>query len=87
VSGEAADATSRRLGVLNAPRSAAPYMHDGSLKTLGHVIDFYDRGGRENPALDAEIRPLRLTESEKGALEAFLRTLSGKVVEGWPSSP
>jgi cytochrome c peroxidase len=87
VSGDAADRGAFKTPSLREVASAAPYMHDGSLKTLGDVIDFYDRGGRENPALDAEIRPLRLTESEKGALEAFLRTLSGKVVEGWPSSP
>ena len=54
-----------------------PYMHDGSITTLEDVVDFYDRGGRPNPNLDPEIRPLRLTASEKLALAAFLRTLSG----------
>jgi cytochrome c peroxidase len=55
----------------------APYMHDGSLARLGDVIEFYDRGGRPNPNLDSEIRPLRLTAGEKSALLAFLRALSG----------
>jgi len=57
----------------------APYMHDGSLATLEEVIDFYDGGGRENPDLDREIRPLRLTSEEKQALAAFLRALNGVV--------
>jgi cytochrome c peroxidase len=55
----------------------APYMHDGSIATLSDVIEFYDRGGRANPFLDAELRPLALTDPEKRALAAFLRALSG----------
>jgi len=60
----------------------APYMHDGSLATLDQVIDYYDRGGNPNPALDPELRPLRLAPEEKQALAAFLRSLSGKIREG-----
>ena len=60
----------------------APYMHDGSLATLENVIDFYSDGGRKNPHLDEEIRPVKFTEQEKNDLLAFLRTLSGKVRDG-----
>jgi cytochrome c peroxidase len=56
----------------------APYMHDGSLRTLEDVIDFYDGGGRPNPRLDPRIRPLGLTEREKSDLLAFLRSLEGE---------
>ncbi|MBI4477724.1 MAG: c-type cytochrome, partial [Acidobacteria bacterium] len=56
----------------------APYMHDGSLATLTDVVDFYDRGGRRNPFLDPELRPLGLTESEKRALVTFLGSLAGE---------
>lgn len=60
-----------------------PYMHDGSLLTLEDVIDFYDRGGNQNPYLDENLAPLHLTEAEKKALLAFLRTgLTGSVTEG-----
>ena len=55
----------------------APYMHDGSLATLEDVVEHYDRGGRVNPYLDEELRPLRLTIEEKRGLVAFLRSLSG----------
>ena len=55
----------------------APYMHDGSLATLEDVVEHYDRGGRANPYLDEELRPLRLTIEEKRGLVAFLRSLSG----------
>jgi cytochrome c peroxidase len=63
----------------------APYMHDGSLATLEEVIDFYDGGGRPNPNLDREIRPLGLSDAEKKALAAFLRSLAGQVTEGLQS--
>ena len=61
-----------------------PYMHDGSLKTLEDVVEFYDRGGNANPGLDPELRPLHLTAEEKPALIAFLRSLAGKIREGTP---
>ena len=61
-----------------------PYMHDGSLATLEEVVDFYDRGGRPNPAIDPELHPLRLTPEEKHALVAFLKSLSGSIREGQP---
>jgi cytochrome c peroxidase len=56
----------------------APYMHDGTLATLEEVIEYYDRGGNQNPGLDPEIRPLRLTALEKQNLIVFLRSLSGR---------
>ncbi len=59
-----------------------PYMHDGSLPTLKHVVDFYDDGARKNPNLDPELRPLKLSDDEKTALAAFLRSLTGKVIDG-----
>jgi cytochrome c peroxidase len=75
------------LGAFKTPTlreigGTAPYMHDGSLATLEEVVDFYDGGGHANPFLDRRIRPLRLSESEKRALVAFLRALSGEIREG-----
>jgi cytochrome c peroxidase len=57
-----------------------PYMHDGSLKTLDEVVEFYDKGGIKNKNLDEKLRPLRLTAENKKDLVAFLKALSG---EGW----
>jgi cytochrome c peroxidase len=57
----------------------APYMHDGSFATLEEVIEYYDRGGNQNPGLDPEIRPLRLTIVEKHGLIEFLRALNGRL--------
>jgi cytochrome c peroxidase len=60
----------------------APYMHDGSLKTLEEVVEFCDRGGNPNPHLDSLIQPLQLSAEEKRGLIAFLRTLTGTVRDG-----
>jgi cytochrome c peroxidase len=53
----------------------APYMHDGSQKTLEEVIEFYDKGGEKNPNLDFRVVPLQLTAEEKADLVAFLKAL------------
>ena len=51
----------------------APYMHDGSLKTLEDVVEHYDKGGIANPQLDEEIFPLKLTRREKADLITFMK--------------
>jgi cytochrome c peroxidase len=65
-----------------------PYMHDGSLATLEEVIEFYDRGGNNNPYLDENIVPLHLSPAEKKALLAFLRNaLTGYIRDGMIKKP
>jgi cytochrome c peroxidase len=58
----------------------APYMHDGSQKTLREVIDQYEKvaneGKARHPNLSMFFRPFKLTEDEKKDLEAFLRALT-----------
>ena len=55
-----------------------PYMHDGSLRTLTQVVDFYVGGGNSNPQLDPQIRPLALTRRDRDDLVAFLTSLTGE---------
>jgi cytochrome c peroxidase len=52
-------------------------MHDGSLRRLEDVVDFYERGGIPNPLLDPRIRPLALTAQDKADLIDFLESLTG----------
>ncbi|MFN3649018.1 MAG: cytochrome-c peroxidase [Armatimonadota bacterium] len=58
----------------------APYMHDGSLKTLEEVVEHYNKGGIPNPWLDERMKPLNLTTQEKADLVEFLKALNG---DGW----
>jgi cytochrome c peroxidase len=66
----------RTPSLRNVARTA-PYMHDGSLKTLKQVVDFYVGGGNSNDHLDPQIRPLELSGRERDALVAFLESLNG----------
>jgi len=57
----------------------APYMHDGSLKTLEKVVEFYDKGATPNPHLDARMFPRHFTDQERADLVAFLKSFTGEV--------
>lgn len=60
----------------------APYMHDGSLKTLKDVVIHYDNGGitkktdRVNDFLSGGIRPLNLSKQQISDLVAFMEALT-----------
>jgi serine/threonine protein kinase len=60
--------------------STAPYMHDGSLRTLEEVVNFYDRGANPNSRLDTAIQALHLTMEEKADLIALLKSLTGPLL-------
>ena len=59
----------------------APYMHDGSQKTLEEVVEYYNKGGDKNPFLDPAIFPLELTDQEKKDLVEFLKALTSPQFE------
>ena len=54
----------------------APYMHDGSIKTLKEVIAHYNSGGKNHSNKSSLIKPLGLTKNETNHLYAFLLTLT-----------
>ena len=54
----------------------APYMHDGSLKTLDEVLDHFIAGGQNNPRKSALLKPTELSHTDKENLIAFLKTLT-----------
>jgi cytochrome c peroxidase len=67
-----------RTPTLREISRTAPYMHDGSIKTLGEVIDFFNRGG--GPGNKA-VTPLGLSDVDKKALEKFLvEALTGNAI-------
>jgi cytochrome c peroxidase len=55
----------------------APYMHDGSQKTLAEVVEWYAKGGHANPALSDKIKKLDLTDQDKADLVAFMEACTG----------
>ena len=67
----------------------APYMHDGSMKTLEEVVDFYFEGGRTNPAISndmpqpglPDIPKERRAQAKKDLVE-FMKALTGDMPPG-----
>lgn len=65
----------------------APYMHDGSLKTLTEVVVHYNIGGVDpetghaNPYLSGGMRPLMLNGQQISDLVAFLEALTSPEYE------
>ncbi len=57
----------------------APYMHNGSVKTLKDVVNFYAGGGNSNPYLDKEIRAIKLSAQDRTDLVEFLKSLTGEM--------
>ncbi len=54
----------------------APYMHNGSEKTLLDVVIFYNKGGEINPNLDGGMRPLKLSDPEMEDIVELMKTFT-----------
>jgi len=65
-----------RTPTLRDVELTSPYMHNGSLKTLIDVVQFYNRGGNPNSHLDKLMRPLQLSDNEVNDLVQFMRALT-----------
>ena len=82
VTGRAEDHGAFRTMTLRNIAQTAPYMHDGSQKTLLEVVEHYDKGGNPNPNLSKRIVKLGLTKQEKEDLVKFLEEgLTGEVTK------
>jgi cytochrome c peroxidase len=55
---------------------SAPYMHDGSEATLADVMEFYNKGGVDNPFLDGGMRPLGLNEQNIADLVELMKAFT-----------
>lgn len=90
-----------QIGAFKSPTlrniaQTGPYMHDGSLQTLGDVVDFYNMGIQDTPNLDPVLRAggpggpggpgggaaiqMNLTRDQRDALVAFLETLTDETL-------
>jgi len=88
LTGKPSDMGKFRAPTLRNIAITAPYMHDGSMSSLGEVIDFYAAGGRNiesgpntgdgrfSPFKDGFISGFDLTEQDKTDLIVFLNSLT-----------
>lgn len=77
-----------KIPTLRNVELTGPYMHNGSMKTLEEVVDFYNRGGNfDNPQHFATlVFPQGLSADNKADLVAFLRSLTDERVR-WERAP
>jgi cytochrome c peroxidase len=76
------DRGSFKTPTLREIHRTAPYMHDGSQKTLKEVVEFYNKGGIKNPQLDEEMKPLKLSPDEVNDIVNFM--VEGLASEHYP---
>jgi cytochrome c peroxidase len=84
ISGSTADNGKFKIPNLRNIALTAPYMHDGRFETLDEVLDHYSHGIANHPNLDGRLKSpnnnapmlMNIPEQEKGAIIAFLNTLT-----------
>jgi cytochrome c peroxidase len=81
VTGLESDRGAMKVTTLRNIDLTPPYMHDGRFKTLEEVIDHYNEGLHNNASLNPALAMtmgtgLMLTDTDKSALLAFLKTLT-----------
>lgn len=75
------DIGSFKTSMLRDIELTAPYMHNGSEKTLLDVVKFYDKGGEINPNLDGGMRPLKLKDEQMNDLVEFMKSLTSETTK------
>jgi cytochrome c peroxidase len=85
VSGKEADRGAFRPPSLRDVALHAPYMHDGTLRTLDDVLAYYFRGGNKNRWLSNEMPPVpppgAVSPQDVSDVVEFLKSLTGEVVQ------
>jgi len=71
------DAGTFMTPTLRELKYTAPYMHNGSIKSLEEVVAFYNQGGGDDRNKDSRLKPLELSQQQQTDLVNFLKALSG----------
>jgi len=80
VTGLAGDVGRFKTPTLRNVFHTGPYMHDGRIASLEHVVMHYNSGGAPSPNRDPGLKPLGLSESEVYDLTIFLESLTDESV-------
>ncbi|MDX1964347.1 MAG: cytochrome c peroxidase [Pirellulales bacterium] len=78
ISKDAKDTGAFKTPTIRNVALTAPYMHDGTQKTLEEVVEWYNKGGHPNPHLSDKIKKLDLTDQEKADLVEFMKACTGE---------
>jgi cytochrome c peroxidase len=83
ITGKPEDSGKFRVPSLRNVALTAPYMHDGSMKTLEDVVRFYETGGHPHRNLDPDIAPFSLSDEERSDVIHFLESLTDTAFVGY----
>jgi cytochrome c peroxidase len=78
-----------KIPTLRNVELTGPYMHNGSMKSLEEVVQFYNRGGNQvgNPHhFETVVFPFGMSAQDQADLIAFLKTLTDERVR-WEKAP
>lgn len=81
VTGDVKDTGAFKTPTVRNVALTAPYMHDGSQKTLREVVEWYAKGGHANPHLSEKIKKFDASEQDVNDLVAFMEALTGDFPE------
>lgn len=88
---QAADLGKFRTPSLRYAKYTAPYMHNGQLKSLRDVVEFYNAAGGINEFSASKtslLKPLGLNDTEMDDLTAFIESMSGDpILMDFPELP
>ena len=76
VTGDSSDIGFFKVPGLRNVAVTKPYMHDGSLKTLEDVLDFYAASSKGNKGKSRHLKPFSLSKQQKSDLIIFLESLT-----------
>ena len=88
---DAGETTVFKSPSLKSVSRSGAFMHDGRFSSLEQVVEHYNSGVQDGPALDNRLqagnapRRLNLTDADKAALVAFLRTLDDTALPADPN--
>ena len=88
---DAGETTVFKSPSLKSVSRSGAFMHDGRFSSLEQVVEHYNSGVQDGPALDNRLqagnapRRLNLPEADKAALVAFLRTLDDTALPADPN--
>lgn len=78
ITGKDEDVGFFKVPTLRNTELTAPYMHDGSIKTLREAVQHYNSGGQPNLNADVLMRPLGLSDQDVNDLVEFMKSLTDK---------
>ncbi|MDG1895746.1 MAG: cytochrome c peroxidase [Fuerstiella sp.] len=81
VTGDEKDRGAFKTPTIRNVALTAPYMHDGTVKTLEDVVEWYAKGGHPNPQLSKDVKKLELSDQDKKDLVEFMKACTGEFPE------